>query len=394
MEQNNPNLVYVYVSLLWYCVLVIVMKPPHQYPRINLDELKAQIVKKLGPEGSKQYFYYLHRFLSLKLCKTEFNKLCLKILGRENIPLHNQFIRSILKNACSPKASPATNHYKDDEILKQATHHKDDENSADGGYQQNGSHISTTQVSSGLLPVSPRKSRTVLRNRRGSGGRRSVLGPNGKTVGFTQPSDFNIVLENGDLIKSNPNPDNMQHHQALIQPTESEDVGPTSTDISSRSPIRAPLGIPFCPARRALPPMGTLIGTFCDALLDNCALRERMEHIAVGQGLGGVSMDCANVLNHGLDSYLKGLIKSCIDISGARLRSAENEHHAHPKPINGVKFGYQHHLQNSGLQLDEQKINGSISLHDFRVAMELNPQQLGEDWPLLLEKICMRAFEE
>ncbi|THG07917.1 hypothetical protein TEA_021089 [Camellia sinensis var. sinensis] len=28
-----------------------------------------------------------------------------------------------------------------------------------------------------------------------------------------------------------------------------------------------------------------------------------------------------------------------------------------------------------------------ISLLDFKVAMELNPQQLGEDWPLLLEKI-------
>jgi hypothetical protein len=26
--------------------------------------------------------------------------------------------------------------------------------------------------------------------------------------------------------------------------------------------------------------------------------------------------------------------------------------------------------------------------------MELNPQQLGEDWPLLLEKICTRPSEE
>jgi hypothetical protein len=31
---------------------------------------------------------------------------------------------------------------------------------------------------------------------------------------------------------------------------------------------------------------------------------------------------------------------------------------------------------------------------DFKVAMELNPQQLGEDWPLLLEKICMHSFED
>ncbi|KAK6147952.1 hypothetical protein DH2020_018864 [Rehmannia glutinosa] len=287
--------------------------------------------------------------------------------------------------------------------------------SADG-HQHNGSHIGTTQaigspgLSNGgdmLLPVSPRKARTGSRDRR-SGDRRSALGPNGKTSFAPQlstenkSSDFNVILENGDL---NP----LQHHQVLIQQAKSENTGTTPSkmpvvrrspdesvvkndgkDVSARSPLRAPLGVPLCPvsiggARQALPPASS---TFCDgALLDSHTLRERMEHIAVAQGLEGVSADCANILNHGLDSYMKGLIRSCIEIVGARsghelTKNNNDKHHTH-KLINGVKPGQQYQMQNSGVHL-EQKIQCPISLQDFRVAMEMNPRQLGEDWPLLL----------
>ncbi|KAI3455175.1 hypothetical protein Pfo_011838 [Paulownia fortunei] len=426
------------------------MKPPYQHSRINLDELKAQIVKKLGPEGSKQYFYYLHRFLSLKLSKVEFNKLCLRILGQENILLHNQFIRSILRNACSAKAPPSASHK--DDVLKHVTHVGGKEISSDG-YQQNGSHISMTQASGSpglsnggdMLPVSPRKARTVFRDRR-SGDRRSALGPNGKASlapqlsTASQSRDFNVILENGDL-----NPPEIgrpvHHHQGLMQQSENESenlvhhpakmpvvrrspdgsapvyskdqtelvVRNDGREASARSPLRAPLGVPLCPvsiggARRALPPASSsrFIGTFNDgALLDSHTLREQMEHIAEAQGLEGVSVDCANILNHGLDSYMKGLIRSCIELVGARsghefTKNNAHKHHTHMKLINGVKPGHQYQMQNSGahLEVQEQKIHCPISLQDFKVAMELNPRQLGEDWPLLLEKICTHAFEE
>ncbi|CAM8962221.1 unnamed protein product [Rhodiola kirilowii] len=36
----------------------------------------------------------------------------------------------------------------------------------------------------------------------------------------------------------------------------------------------------------------------------------------------------------------------------------------------------------------------ALSLLDFKVAMELNPHQLGEDWPSIFEKICMYSFED
>ncbi|KAL8497323.1 hypothetical protein ACS0TY_020852 [Phlomoides rotata] len=396
------------------------MQPPHNHSRINLAELKAQLVKKLGPEGSKQYFYYLSRFLSLKVNKVEFNKLCLRIVGRENIPLHNQLIRSILRNACTAKTPPAIGQ-KDD--LKHGAQFAGKEIPADV-YQQNGSHSGSPGLPNGgdMLPLSPRKART------GRGRPRSALGPNGKTSfapqlsTATQSNDFNVVLENGDL---NP-PDHVRprlHHQGLIQQMGNESetlvphaasqdqielvVGDNGKEASARSPLRAPLGVPYYSGSiggvHRPSSSSTCIGTLNDiALLDSLTLRERMEQIAVIQGLEGVSLDCANILNHGLDTYLKGLIRSCIELVGSRsghelTKNNMNKNQGHVKLINGVKPGHQYQMQNSGrkeLEVPEQRNYCPISLQDFRVAMELNPQRLGEDWPLLLEKICTRSFEE
>lgn len=426
----------------------IEMQPPHQRSRIHLDELKAQIVKKLGPEGSKQYFYYLQRFLSLKLSKVEFNKLCLRVLGRENIPLHNQLIRSILRNACCAKSPPPAS--QKDDASKHGTLIGSQEIASDG-YQQNGSHIGMAQASGSpglshggdMLLVSPRKARSGSRDKR-SGDRRSALGPNGKTSFPQLSTAAQPIMENGVL---NP-PDSGRPVQQAEDERENVVSHPAKTPVvrrsldgpadvhskeqmelvvrndrkaaSFRSPLQAPLGVPLCPvsiggACRALPAASSSrsIGTLDDGtLLDSHALRDRMEHIALGQGLEGVSMDCANVLNHGLDSYIKGLLRSCIELVGARsghelTKNNALKNHAPVKLINGVKPGHQYHMPNSSThqyqmpnngahqyQMQEQKILSPISLQEFKVAMELNPRQLGEDWPLLLEKICTHAFEE
>lgn len=444
------------ISVIWIFSVekereVTEMQPPHHHSRISLAELKAQIVKKLGPEGSKQYFYFLNRFLSLKLSKVEFNKLCLRIIGRENIPLHNQLIHSILRNACSAKTPPPAN--QKDDVLKHGIQLGGKDILADG-YQQNGTHTNAAQASgspglsngSDMLPLSPRKVRTITRGDRRTGDRRSALGPNGKASfvpqlpAATQSSDFNVVLENGNL-----NPPDMgrplQHHQGLMQQSGNEneilvsnaakmsivrrspDVSAPSCskdqaelvarddgkEASARSPLRAPLGVPLCPvsiggARRALPLSSSsrCIGASNNgALLDCLTLRERMQQIALIQGLEGVSVDSANILNHGLDAYMKGLIRSCIELVGSRsghelTKNNTNKHPGYLKLINGVKPGHQFQMQHNGkaLEVQEQRTHCPISLQDFRVAMELNPRKLGEDWPLLLEKICTHAFEE
>ncbi|GFZ17276.1 hypothetical protein Acr_26g0005460 [Actinidia rufa] len=328
------------------------MQPTNQHQRINLAKLKAQIVKKLGPEGSKQYFYCLNRFLSLKLSRVEFNKLCIRICV--------WFVKRI--------------------------------------------HFA----------IVTRKARTGTRDRKASDCP-SAQEPNGKANFVSrqllteQDSKFNVSLENGDLTQHDIER-LVHHHQGVTEQANNEGevlhhlssnfltikrLPDDSTSIHSkdqietvdfenrkevpyRSELCAPLGVPSCPvsvggARKTIPVASSsnCSSSFTSGcLLDTATLRERMEQIAAAQGLEEVPMDSANLLNNGLDAYLRGLILACIELVRARLgneptKSSTHKHQAHSKLIN-----------------------------DFRVAMELNPQQLGEDWPLLLEKICTQSFEE
>lgn len=402
------------------------MQPPHQHSRINLVELKSQIVRKLGPERSKQYFYYLNRLLGLKISKAEFDKLCVRTLGRENISLHNQFIRSILKNASSAKVPPSAH---GNESLVHATGVSNKE-PVDDAIEQNGSLVSTVQASNQPAFLDHK-----------AGDHHCSLGLNGKIISTSQKStitgscDFKVIEENGDYRIPDVQKAG-QHHQGLMQQTgnNAEESGhdpmkfslikrPSSVPVSvhNKGQVReegkeshakvqpqAPLGVPFCQvsvggARRVLP-MAT--GSKCvststsGTLLDSLTLRERMEQIAVAHGLEGVSMDCANILNNGLDSYLKSIIRSCVQLVGARSghepTKPSKKHPTYGKLVNGIGPG--HNLQLSSCRplevIQEQTPRNLISLQDFKVAMELNPQQLGEDWPLLLEKICTQAFDE
>ncbi|KAK1293319.1 hypothetical protein QJS10_CPB17g00022 [Acorus calamus] len=379
--------------------------PQTEQQRIDVAELKTRIARKLGLERSSRYFSFLNRLLAQKLSKAEFDKLCLVTLGRENIFLHNQLIRSILRNAHHAKAPPPITH--------DCTVRKD-------GLQ----HLTVNQApsiwSNGDLPTSPRKVRSVIRDRR-LRDRPSPLGPNGKTDGSIME---NGVLHPCDLQRP------VQHLHGGPPAEQAEDELPPLkkprlrqsprdgegadefVDIedavemehdkkygSARSPIRAPLGIPLCPvsvgaARRSLSasvafgsgfPSSSESGELCHTE----GLKHRMEQIARTEGLEGVSMDCANLLNIGLNVYLKRLIKSCIELVNARSgRETLKQSMQKQKVVNGVWPGK--HLEGIG----ELRSRRPISLLDFKVAMELHPQQLGEDWPLLLEKICLCSFED
>ncbi|KAL6562999.1 hypothetical protein OROHE_005586 [Orobanche hederae] len=384
------------------------MQPPRHHSRINLADLKAQIVKKLGLDGSKQYFYYLNSFLNLKLNKFDFNKLCLKILGRDNVPLHNQLIRSILRNACTAK-SP-TQPLRDGGYLNPGPKFIGKDISV-GTYQQNGTGFSNGGDM--LLPPSPKKARTGLRERRG-GDRRSALGLNGKTSFALHSSNVNAVLENGGstptqygFLHQSENKNEIMVPKAANSPVESKCsdfsaplcseygqnlvVTGEGKDSLPQSPIRAPLGVPFCPAsvggaHWSLVGSGRCVDSVLKdgVLLDSVSLRERMEEIALAQGLEGVSLDSANILNHGLDSYMKRLIRSCIEIVGSRKEGSE------------ITGNNNNNNNNNNISTNKQQRNREIpiSLRDFRVAMEMNPRKLGEDWPLLLERICTNSFEE
>lgn len=414
---------------------------PQQLSRIDLGDLRAQLVKRIGAERSKRYFYFLNKLLSQKLSKKEFDKLCHRVLGSENLPLHNHFILSILKNACQAKIPPPVHSSGPTKPGVQAANSSP---SREDGHEQSGNLFQNVPVwSNGVLPVSPRKGRSAIRERK-LRDRPSPLGPNGKVDSVSHPSTGSedggskIIMENGD---ANPfdyqRP--MQHLQPVAELPERERDGavrrPTgkpqmlskdqanlsviedgeeveqSNGLSfSKSPLLAPLGIPLYSAsvggaRKAIPvgSSSDFVGYYdSGGLSDTETLRNRMEQIAAAQGLGGVSMECANMLNNVLDVYLKRLIKSCVELVGARSalepkKNAAQKQQIQGKVINGMWPSNHSHMQGSNGPLEvlqEQRAQRSISLLDFKVAMELNPQQLGEDWPLLLEKICMQSFEE
>ncbi|PKA52854.1 hypothetical protein AXF42_Ash001835 [Apostasia shenzhenica] len=405
---------------------------PHQPARIDLLDLKAQIGKRLGHERFQLYFSYLSRLLAHKMSKHEFSKRCFVILGRENIPLHNQLIRSILKNACQAQSPPPFTvgenvSKKIGPAMKLFPHGNDPQASVPH---------SLIRCNGDIIPPSPRKSRSSFRDRRFKD-RPSPLGPNGRVEVSAHrsllPSDDSALKENGimgpcDLMRP------VQHHQSgpAEQPaskTEEEKQSPDQFSMrnngllevfagkdmadegekgyvdATRRPLRAPLGIPFYPAsmggaRRSLPLASSSANVDCTyesgELCNNETLTKRMEKIAVLHGVGGVSLDCASLLNKGLDVYLKRLIKSGMELARTR---AVNESMKLPfltqqslgKPINGIWPGNPMHIQSSGYEVIDYKHgirnHYVISLQDLKVATELNPQQLGEDWPLLLEKI-------
>ncbi|KAF3597124.1 hypothetical protein DY000_02027709 [Brassica cretica] len=282
-------------------------------------DLKLHIVNKVGSERCTRYFYYLGRFLSQKVTKSEFDKSCHRLLGRENLPLHNKLIHSILRNASLAK-SPPPNHNTND-------------------------HVPNGKVESLLLHCRDDK----------SGNRNMEKGDSGPFAYHRSSSQY--ADERGKVVAA----------PARI------------LTLSTSTVVAAPLG----GARRAVPVSNRSDFISCygsGGLSDAEMLRKRMESIAVARGLGGVSSECSSMLNSMLDVYLKKLIKSCVDLSGARSTDGNQR--------NGLQ------IQTSNQPSDTRQEQHLVSLLDFRAAMELNPSQLGEHWPLLRERLLMRSFEE
>ncbi|KAL4278903.1 hypothetical protein GQ457_03G040630 [Hibiscus cannabinus] len=348
------------------------MQPPNQHSRINLIELKSQLIKRLGPERSKQYFCYLNKLLSLKLSKVEFNKVCFRVLGRENVRLHNLLICSVLKNACNAKVPPS------------ATIHD------------------SLQVGDFLL--SPRKARSEASIRLTAKDIQKPVQHHQEVLGNAD-NGRNVLLPNPEIkgsVNGFPSEDVRDQSEVLFVKDRKESC--------ARSSLQAPLRVPlfstsFSGTRRALPlASSTTYAKSYDigGLLDSEALRERMRQIASLEGLEDVSMDCADILNNGLDVYLKRLIRMTIELVGTRhgcsLRKNNSmKHHSHGNLVNSVSPNHHNQVQNNSWNLeaiDEQRYYKLVSLLDFKVAMELNLQRLRENWPVLLEKIYMQSSEE
>lgn len=168
--------------------------------------------------------------------------------------------------------------------------------------------------------------------------------------------------------------------------------------VQSRSPVTAPLGIltstggfPSKSLRKCLGaafrrPHPGFSGTCCDCreLPDRGTLRTRLECNLEAEVLC-VTDESVDLLNRGLDAYMKRLIKPCMELARARCNG---------ETINVVNRKFHDSCgtwKNENLQMPNHSC--SASLLDFQVAMKLNPQFLGEEWPVKLENICLREFK-
>lgn len=344
------------------------------FSRIDSLELKSQIERKLGRRKAEEYFDLLTKFLSLKISKSDFDKLCMDKIGRENVRLHNYLIRSVIRNAFLSKTHPLKEHEVEGSLSVKVAN----------GYQRSGIQSLCKDI-----PQSPRKGRTPNIRDRKFRDRLSPLGPHGKNHSIACEDSIPKMQEQQsatELVSLGSRP------PGSVEDGEEVDQAAGSPTIYSRSPVRAPLGIPLNTkgTRKVLcnGSASAFVTETCEnsgELPDTSSLLKRLEQKLETEGLK-VSVDCANLLNNGLDVCLKRLIKPCLELAGSR---SVHEHidQRHSRAIPG--------LRRTGpvIYVPKPSEPTFASMSDFRVAMELNPLILGEDWPTELEKVCLRASE-
>lgn len=357
------------------------MLPNQDHSRIDTIELKALILRKIGHERSGKYFDQLRRLFSLKISKGQFDKSCIRIIGRENIPIHNQLIKAILKNACVAKVPPLKAIRKVGNTLNVKI---------SNGYQRN----CLQSLYGDAFPPSPRKGRSPVSRDRKFRDRPSPLGPHGKPQSVVCDELASKALEQQsatELLSLDSRP---PVEVASVEDGEEVEQVAGSPGVQSRSPVTAPLGISInlAGARKSLSNVSVCSDYHPETcqnrgeLPDTRSLRSRLQR-KLEMECTSVSVDCVNLLNNALDVYLKRLIEPCMGLAGSRCGKDQFKLPDQQfRPVTGGGL--------PGRCMQKAARSTNISMSDFRVAMELNPQKIGSDWEVQLEKICLRHSEE
>ncbi|EYU37588.1 hypothetical protein ABFS82_02G042300 [Erythranthe guttata] len=313
----------------------------HHFTRVDTQELKDHIYRKIGHQRAEKYFDHLKRYLGLKLSKIDFDKSCVRTIGRENIHLHNKLIQSILQNACQAKTPPHKSRKVEGLNVK-----------VTNGYQR----TCLQSLYGDAFPQSPRKCRSPVNRDRKFRDRPSPLGPLGKS-----PS---MITCEETVTRNQENQSPTELHSFCSKPREEgeevEQILEGNFSARSWSNITAPLGISVNNNARKDRDCGVSYNTFTESCQNSCelpgteSLRNLVQKKLALEGVG-VSLECADLLNNSLDVFLKRLIKPCLDLAGSRCSKR-------------------------------------VSMSDFRVAMESKPCLLGQDWSTQLEKICHYDF--
>ncbi|KAL0332324.1 UNVERIFIED_CONTAM: hypothetical protein Scaly_2133900 [Sesamum calycinum] len=344
-------------------------------PRIDTIELKHHIERRVGQQRAEKYFNLLNRYFSARLSKSEFDKHCIGLLGRENIPLHNGLIRAIIKNASIAKSPPPKDQKGQSSLNVKVPN----------GYQS-----SLQTLCRDVFPQSPRKGRTPILRDRKCKDRPSPLGPHAKPRNVAGEDPLLKVPEQQsatELLSLGSRP---PVEVTSVEEGEEVEQVAGSPGIQSRSPLTAPLGVSLHAngmrkvLAPGLSPVVNLDTCYNNAELpDTPSLKKRLESELVMKNLNA-STYCVNLLNNGLDVFMKRLLKPCLELAASRSEcKLPNYVHRQAFVMNGTRP-----------LTSAPKSSVSVSMTDFRVAMQLNPWILGEDWPIQLEKGVMRASED
>ncbi|KAD3640883.1 hypothetical protein E3N88_30106 [Mikania micrantha] len=306
--------------------------------RIDTFELKLQLESRIGSQKAENYFNLLTRYLSLKLKKSEFNKLCVGLIGRENVRLHNELIKAIVINANFSK-TPPPNRVKHDSQLSSKV-----------------ANVARSRTGlQSIFPQSPKKIRTPSLRERKFKDRASPLGFHEKTQEQQSATElFSLGSKPPIEVTS-------------VEDGEEVDQNAISPGVHSRSPVQAPFGVTIhSKETRKLLSIGsssshTETCHYTGQLPPTSSLANRLKHKLKMEGLD-ISMDCSNLLNNGLDSFLKRVIKPSLKLASSRCLKNPNR-------------------------------SFSPSMLDLRVVTETNPKILGEDWPVQLEKALFFDLE-
>ncbi|KAL3843866.1 hypothetical protein ACJIZ3_001269 [Penstemon smallii] len=343
--------------------------------RVDTLELKNHIYQKVGHQRAETYFHQLKRFLDLKLSKSDFDRSCISTIGRENIFLHNQLIRSILQNGFHSSIPPPKVDKPSVKVIN--------------GYQE--SCLRSLNGDS-----FPRKCRS-----RKFQERPSPLGPLGKSPSFTCEETVSKLQEQQSATELHRVEDGEEVEQYFS-------VGPTVPRWSS---ITAPVGVSLNTggggARKAIIHGGATCQKSGE-LPDTESLSGRLEKKLASEGVG-ISMDCANLMNNSLDVFMKRLIEPCLGMAGSvstdpRILGRQSNNNNQMMSVSGSRFKDPRILGKQSSNKMVSRLNGTlqqkllqptnVSMLDFRVAMESNPRVLGQDCYTQLEKICHYGLKE
>ncbi|KAF8082014.1 hypothetical protein N665_0853s0025 [Sinapis alba] len=239
--------------------------------RTDILELKSQLEKKIGRTKTESYLNLLSKFLSLKVSKSDFDKLIVATVKKENISLHNDLLRGIIKNVCLSNTPP-------------------------NGLEEKMLLNDVFQTSLGInflcndLPKSPRKGRTQRRFSKDCNGSKAK-----SQVTEVVSSSFKQQwsMEDGEEVDQ------------LIRCWRSQPIQ-APFGVNLRDVIKRRRHVGGCYSSRELP--------------DSISLKKKLEEDMEEEGLE-VSVGFANSLNAGLDVFLKRLIKPCLEFAAARSSS-------------------------------------------------------------------------